>query len=221
MLSNAVFYYYNNMHSRKILVLATALAALLALAAITVFLKRFGPNAIEVKAPIFGDLEAPIELVIFEDFKCPGCRLFSENVLPQLESEYLNSEKIRLKVIPLGFLHESKMLANAALEVYQLSPDQFLPYTKLIFERFAHVEVDAAAATLLIDLAKQLGDIDLYKLKACIDGGCHYPELERNLNQARSLMGKKVRIPALYVNGVRVGTDDYKEIQQAIERAQK
>src|SRR5277367_4204628 len=103
------------MDSRKILVLGTAIAALLALSMIIVISKRARPIAIEVRAPIFGDRKAPIEVVLFEDFKCHACHAFSEKILPQLKLEYLFSEKIRLKLIPLGFLNGSKVLANAAL----------------------------------------------------------------------------------------------------------
>ncbi len=207
------------MDSRKILVLGTAALALVALATIAIVFSPRKPQLIEVACPVFGDEKAVVEVVIFEDFKCYGCRAFSETVLPQLESEYLVSQRIRLKVIPLGFLHGSKRLANAALEVYQLSPERFLSYAKLLFGRFEGIAVDEYADQILIDLAKEVGDIDLYKLQLCIEQKCHYSELEKNLDQARSLMGKNFRIPALYINGIRVNTTDYKAIRQEIEKA--
>jgi protein-disulfide isomerase len=209
------------MDSRKILVLGTAAAVLAVFATIAIISSRPHPQSIEVASPVFGNGQAPVEVVIFEDFKCYGCHTFSETVLPQIETEYLASQRIRLKVIPLGFLQGSKMLANAALEVYQLSPERFFSYAKLLFKRFEDVEVDEYTPRILLDLAQEVGDIDLYQLKLCIEQKCHYPEVERNLDQARSLMGKKFRIPALYINGIRVNTTDYDAIRQEIERAEQ
>jgi protein-disulfide isomerase len=207
------------MESRKILVLGTAAAAFFTIAAIATVASWPNSQSIGMASPLFGDRKAPVEVVIFEDFKCYGCRTFSEKVLPQIESEYLASEQIQLKVIPLGFLQGSKTLANAALEVYQISPGSFLPYAKLLFDRFEHRPVDESADKILLELAKEIGGIDLLKLKDCLDQKCHYSELDRNFDQAKSLMGKKFRIPALYINGARVDTTDYQAIQQAIEQA--
>ncbi|HEX2582547.1 MAG TPA: thioredoxin domain-containing protein, partial [Chlamydiales bacterium] len=178
------------------------------------------PQAIEVASPVFGDGQAPVEVVLFEDFKCYGCHTFAETVLPRIEAEYLAPQRIRLKLIPLGFLQGSKMLANAALEVYQLAPERFFSYAKLLFKRFEDVEVDEYTPRVLLDLAREVGGIDLNKLQLCIEQKCHYSEVERNLDQARALMGKKFRIPALYINGVRVNTTDYEAIRQQIEKAQ-
>jgi protein-disulfide isomerase len=207
------------MDSRKILVLSTAVLFLSMLAAMTVVSLRKEPISIEVSSPVFGNQKAPVELVVFEDFKCYGCKIFSETILPQIESEYLSSNQIKLKVIPLGFLEGSKILANAALEVYTLSPERFPSYAKLLFSRVGHESIDELP--ILLNLAKELGGIDLFKLKSCIERKCHYPELERNLDQARMLMGKKFRLPALFINGVRVKTTDLKAIRGEIEKAKR
>jgi protein-disulfide isomerase len=207
------------MDSRKVLVIGTAAAAVFTIALLLCVSSRPDLQPIEIPYPVLGNSKSPVEVVLFEDFKCYGCRVFSEQVMPQIESEYLDSWKIRLKVIPLGFMHGSKMLANAALEVYQSSPERFLPYAKLIFERFEYGDIDESAPGILLDLAKEVGGIDLYKLKACIDQKCHYSEVDRNLKQARSLMGRKFRIPALYINGVSVNTADYQAIRREIEKA--
>jgi len=170
-------------------------------------------------SPVFGPTTASVEVILFEDLKCQGCRIFSKEVLPRLEKDYLASERIRLKVIPLGFLGGSKVLANAALEVYRLSPEGFFPFVNTLFDRFEFESIDESSANLVFELAQEIKGIDLPQLKACIDQNCHYSELDRNLLEAKSLMGKKFRIPALYINGVRMKTTDYQSIQKEIERA--
>ena len=206
---------------RKMIVLITAAVFLSAVAGLALFSSTGSPKPIVLTAPVFGDKEAPVELVLFEDYKCYACRIFSTNILPQIISEYLATNRIRLKIVPLGFLHGSKVLANAALEVCRLAPEQFIPYSKRIFARFESTDVDESTGDILLALAKENGNIDLKKLKTCIEQQCHYFELDRYLGKAKSLMRQNVHIPALYVNGVRVSTSDYEAIKQEIERAEK
>ena len=158
-------------------------------------------------------------MVIFEDLRCAGCRTFSQTVLPQIEAEYLDTNRIQLKIIPLGVLKGSKILANAALAVYQLAPDRFLPFVQLIFARFAYGKIDNSTTQVLLNLAKEAGGIDLLKLQEAIDQQRYYPVLDRNMADARALMGKQFRIPAVYVNRVRVVGVDWQAVEQAIDEA--
>ena len=205
---------------RKALVLTTTFLFFLALIAMKIAQAHRDPRPIEVTSQVFGDPEAPVEVLLFEYFKCSGCHLFSVNILPQILSDYVLLNKARLKIVPLGFLHESKVLANAALEVSQLSPEQFFSYAKRLFEHFELREMNESTGTVLLDLAREVGGIDLKKLKLCIEQKCHYLELEHNLEQARSLMGNAFLVPALYVNGIRINTTEYAAIRKAIEEAQ-
>jgi protein-disulfide isomerase len=207
------------MDLRKKLIFSTAAAALLVLI-VMVWISIY-PKCSSTKgsSPVFGSDKAPVEVILFEDLKCHGCRTFFKQVLPRIESDYLISKRIRLKVVPLGFLTGSKVLANAALEVYRLFPEGFLPFVNTIFDRFEFASIGESTGKVLLEFAEEVGRVDLVQLKACIDQKCHYSELDRNLTEAKALMGKKFRIPALYVNGVRVNTTDYESIQQEIERA--
>ena len=202
------------MDLRKMLVLSTAVAAFLALIAI-LYRQPLSTSAHPFKSatlgPVFGDSNASVEVVVFEDLKCRSCRIFSEEVLP-----HIALDRIRFKIVPLGFLSGSKILANAALEVYQHAPAGFFPFVNLLFNQAL---IDSSNPQTLLDLAAQVGGVDLTQLRTCIERHCHYQELDRNLVQAKLLMGKQFRVPALYVNGVRVNTLDYQSIQQEIERA--
>jgi len=204
---------------RKILVFITALLFLGVFILFKLVASQKGPQSIDVTCPLFGDPKAPVELVIFEDFKCYACRLFSKDVLPHILSDYVDTKKVRLKVVPLAFLNGSKPLANAAIEVCQLSSDHFFDYAKKLFAHFEFTEVDESTETVLLELAKEVGGIDLKQLKLCIETKCHYKELDQNLAKAKALMGKALRIPALFINGVRINALDYEEIQEEIRRA--
>src|SRR3990167_317774 len=80
--------------------------------------------------PRIGSEQAKIELFIFEDFLCRACRFFNQEVQPRLLTTYVDTGVVRIIAIPLAFSDESKVLANAALEVFDQIPDQFFPFVR-------------------------------------------------------------------------------------------
>ena len=124
------------MERRKQLVLATAIGALLFLvgAAIYCAAQREVPALIDPRGhPSIGT--GAIHLVIFEDFLCPNCRAFTEEILPHITTRYIETGLARYTMVPLAFLEGSKPLANAALGVYAQAPNQFLPFVQEVLRK--------------------------------------------------------------------------------------
>lgn len=57
--------------------------------------------------PSLGSLKAPLTMVEFSDFQCPYCKIFHNDILPKLKSEFIDTGKLRFihKDYPLPF-HE-------------------------------------------------------------------------------------------------------------------
>ena len=60
--------------------------------------------------PVLGSREAPLTIVEFSDFECPYCRLFHNQVLPSLKTEYIDTGLVRFvhKDLPLPFHRQAK-----------------------------------------------------------------------------------------------------------------
>jgi protein-disulfide isomerase len=201
---------------RQILVLATALSAFLIIGIGIVYQLIVLPPAkhVETKgSPGVGKKTAVIEMVLFEDFCCAGCRLFHKEVFPRIKEKYINKGVVRFTIVPLAFLPGSKSLANAALEVYKIAPDRFFAYVHELSE-----ETAGAANSRLLRLGKKVGGINLEKLDSCLKIGCHYQELNKNLEAARELMGRNFGTPALYVNGILTSTVSFEAVETRIEQ---
>lgn len=147
--------------------------------------------------------------------------MFNEKILPQIESHYGQLSQVHMNYVPLGLLKDSKPLANAALQVLKHSPDQFPAYAHKLFEYFAAADVDESVSKILLQVAEPISGINLEALKACIESQCHYEELDQNLQRARDMMGRRVNIPALYVNGRAMNTENFQAIQKYIDQAIK
>ncbi|MDE3045205.1 MAG: thioredoxin domain-containing protein [Verrucomicrobiota bacterium] len=169
--------------------------------------------------PTLGSPRAPIEIVIFEDFRCYGCRTFNEEIFPQVESRYITSGRARYTFVPVAFMSGSKPLGNAAIAVHKQAPDRFFPYIRELF-RYAEMrqgrESDPA---VFVKIAKKVGGIDLKELEKSIKTERYYNELERNYQWAKRIMGRKFGTPALFVNGALTSTASFRAVELKIDRA--
>src|SRR5262245_49978173 len=66
--------------------------------------------------PIKGKADAPLTLVEFTDYQCPFCSRFTQNTLPDIAKEYIDSGKVRLALIdmPLESIHQHAFKAAEA-----------------------------------------------------------------------------------------------------------
>ena len=60
-----------------------------------------------------GQVDAPENIVVFTDYRCPHCRAFENEVMPELEP-LVASGALSLTVVPIGILGEDSELTAAA-----------------------------------------------------------------------------------------------------------
>jgi len=206
------------MERRKFLVLATAAAALLLLAAGAVYEGLRMPKAILLDTsgyPTIGNTLAKIEMILFEDFRCSHCCTFSKEIFPQINSKYIATGQVRYTIVPLAFLKGSKPIATAALSVFHSSPSRLVPFLDQIATRCQNGDILDERS--LLGIAKGVGNINLEKLRECLDTQCYNHELEKNLQMAHKIMGKDFGTPSLYVNGVLTSTASFRSVQARVE----
>ena len=52
---------------------------------------------------MLGQEDAPVEIAVFEDFKCPACQFFDAEVMPQIERELIDTGQARIYLCQLPF----------------------------------------------------------------------------------------------------------------------
>ena len=207
---------YTNMFVRT-LVLFTAILAILAGGAIIQWgqLNPLRPVAEGWGAGVtLGDPDAPVELVVIEDFLCPSCRVFHQKLFPKIRENYIETGKARYTMVPIPVVKGSGMLENAALEVYRQSPGLFFPFMDKILQTFRRGPSRAEGEQKLLEIARELGGINDLLLKQCIDTRCNRDLLQRNLDWARQRMGQEYVLPALYKDGQRISYEELVEVMK-------
>lgn len=118
-----------------------------------------------------GDSNAPIVVFEASDFQCPYCRVFWEETLPFLDTEYVQTGKVRFTFLnfPLYQIHPN---ATAAHEFAMCAAmqDKFWPVHDLLYRYQAEWAHLADPAPYFGELADSAG-LEADELKACLEGG--------------------------------------------------
>jgi protein-disulfide isomerase len=204
------------MKQRKTLILATLVLAfsLFLGAALLQTLRKPSTEALEQAGVTrIGNPSAPVEVIVIEDLLCKNCRQFSLEILPKIQSEFVEKGKVRITLVPVAFLKGSKIVANAAMQVYRSHPDKFFSFVQ---EAIKNSQEGAVKPTEIIRIATRIGGIDLEKLQLSMDRGIFNKVLDQNLEWARNLMGPAFRTPAIYINGAPGSTFSYLAVRDQI-----
>lgn len=197
------------------------LTAILAIFIAIVFLWTRTEKKVEINCkenPTIGSLRAKVHLILFEDMNCYNCKVFSKTILPTLKKKYIDTDLVKFTVIPLAFMKNSAITANAALCVHQINSPKFYPY----MQKLHSIELEEGKIkTGLIQLAFEEEKIDLLKLRQCMRQNHCYDLLDQNLQLAKKVMGKKFGTPALFINGMQIKALTLSNIFKQIEKELK
>lgn len=207
------------------LVIITALA-LFALAGLALYFVV--PNFLRVASdaeqldysgqPFIGAADAPVNVAIFEDFRCPHCKDFTETTFKRLEQEFVNTGQARVYFYNFAILGEESTLAARAAEcVYQQDNRYFWAYKEALMAHQAAEELYTVEG--LTELARANFDyIDADALQQCLDNGDTAAMVEADNELARSL--ELPGTPALVVNGAFINAfPTYEVASRAIRQA--
>ncbi len=115
-----------NMQSLTKITVAVVVLAILGVIVFSRLTGASGTAEIDVSGqPVYGDRNASVQVVLFEDFLCPHCASFTENVLPQLKREFGDSGQASFHHVDFLVMDGSDAPAVAAECVYRQDNDAF------------------------------------------------------------------------------------------------
>ncbi|WP_298815928.1 thioredoxin domain-containing protein [Chloroflexus sp.] len=190
------------------LYIAVGAVLVVAVTALVIVLTR---NTTEVKAPTApvgrteegfyykGNPDAPVKVIAFEDFQCPGCAFFSRNLAPILERDYINTGKVQFiyHELPLTNIHPN---AVAAAEAARCAGDQD-KFWEMHDQIFANQSLWAQLSSPLNTFSGYAGiiGIDRAAFDACMQAGTHR-EAILAAAEAATALGVQAT-PSFSVNG--------------------
>jgi len=129
------------------------------------------PDADLLEARSIGDPDAPVTVLEASDFQCPYCRQFWLRTLPFIETEYINTGKVRYVFLnlPLGQIHPNAMAAHE-FAMCAAQQEQFWPVHDLLFMYQPAWSALSDPGPYFRQLADSAG-LDEGRLEQCIESG--------------------------------------------------
>lgn len=177
-----------------------------------------------VDGTAMGDPNAPVLIQVFEDFQCPSCRIYSEDIEPAIVETYVQTGIARYEFHQYPFLDdrtatkESDQAANASLCAAE--QDRFWDFHDVLFANWNGENQGTFADKRLVAYAEAI-ELDMDAFNACFESNKYKDQITQDLNEGARL--GVTGTPSVFVNGqiVRPGfIPTFEDIQQAVTAAQ-
>ena len=127
------------------------------------------------KAPFKGDKNAKLTLIEFSDFQCPFCGRHVTQTVPQIETDYIKTGKVKYVFFdfPLDF-HKNAFKAAEAADCAAEQGKFWQMHDKLFENQKALEESD------LTNYAKSIG-LNMSKFQKCLDSGKYANQIKKEI----------------------------------------
>ena len=181
----------------------------------------------QVDGTTLGNSEAKVSVDVWEDFQCPACRNFSENIEPLIVQNYVDTGKVSYTFHQYPFIDdfastkESDQSANASMCAAE--QNRFWDYKEILFANWIGENVGSYTDRRLVAFAEAIS-LDMDAFKGCFNENRYKEEINQDFEAGKNLdIGST---PSIFVNGQRVlnaqGANyipSYDDIAAAIEAA--
>ncbi|MDT8420233.1 MAG: thioredoxin domain-containing protein [Desulfuromonadales bacterium] len=161
-------------------------------------------------SPSLGPADAPVSIVVFDDFECPYCAK-AVPLLKQIQQAYPQQSKLVFKNFPLKMHRNAEAAAIAGLAADRQG--KFWPYHDLLFEHFNRLNPQKIS-----ELAKQAG-LDMARFEMDRKDPALMRQVQADISQGRNIGVRGT--PTLFINGRRVQQRSFDEMSRMIEEELK
>ena len=165
-----------------------------------------------------GDDDAPVTVVEFGDYQCPGCGAFALSVKPQLEGTMVASGEVKFVFydFPLISIHPNAFLAARAARCSD-EQDGYWEYHETLFRNQARWATATMPSSAFEDYAEEVG-LDGGTFSACLNSDKYADVVSANME-----LGTRMGVngtPTVMVNANgnlrRINSNDFQSISSAI-----
>jgi protein-disulfide isomerase len=150
-----------------------------------------------------GKTDAPVKVDVWEDFQCPACQQYSQQIETVLISNYIETGKVFYTFHHFPFIDsqsvtkESQQSANASM--CAAAQGRFWDYHDLIFANWNGENAGAYADKRLVAFAETIG-LNMSDFNTCFNKNQFQAEIEKDYTDG---INKGVTgTPTVFVNGV-------------------
>ncbi len=170
-----------------------------------------------------GNPDAPVKVDVWEDFQCPACARYSEDVEKLVIQNYVESGKVYYTFHHYPFIDdrstgkESDQAANASMCAGEQG--RFWDYHDMLFANWNGENQGAFSDKRLIAFADALG-LKMSDFKTCFDENRYRAQIDQDFADGTAIGVSGT--PSVFVNGQQITPGyipSYDQLSQAIEAA--
>lgn len=170
-----------------------------------------------------GDPNAPVVIDVFEDFQCPACKLYTEEVERRIVETYVASGQVYYVFHHFPFLdgasttQESHQAANASM--CAMEQNHFWDYHDILFANWEGENIGSFRDGNLISFAESL-ELDMDLFTTCFEENRYKDEIQADYNSGLE-MGVS-GTPSVFTNGQHISPGHiptFEDVQMAVEAA--
>ena len=174
-----------------------------------------------VDGKALGDPNAPVTVEVFEDFQCPACRAFTEQIEPQIVDTYVATGEVYYIFRHFPFIddraprNESDQAASASM--CAADENRFWDYHDMLFANWNGENQGAFNDKRLVAFAEAIG-LDMAAFNACFEANSHEEEIKSDEQMGRD--SGVTGTPSVMVNGRIISpgfVPSFQQISDAIE----
>jgi protein-disulfide isomerase len=166
-----------------------------------------------------GRADAPVQIEVWEDFQCPFCRRWTEQIKPALITELIEPGFARLTYRPLAFLGEESRWAAVAADL-AMEQGRFWPMHDQLYANQLGENIGTFSLDRILSMAAAAGlDMDAFREGLVLDAA---RERYARLEAASAIDAIRLGVnatPTIVVNGVRLESPDLDTIRAAVRDA--
>jgi len=157
---------------------------------------------------MLGDVNAPVTIVEWSDFQCGFCRKFTQETLPKIYSEFVETGKVRIIFKHYPAHQNSGILAKGS--ECAAEQNSFWKFHELLYK------INDYSKSGLINLAKETG-LDVDKFSICLDSRKYEQIIKDEMGEGVSQGIKGT--PSFLINGELVsGAYPFEEFKKIIDK---
>jgi protein-disulfide isomerase len=162
-----------------------------------------------------GDPDAPVQIVEYGDYQCPGCANFATSVKPQLINDYVASGQVFFEYRELRGLGSESNDASVAAAC-ALEQDMYWEFHDMLYYNQAGRDDGGFSDQRMTRMAEQL-EMDVDAFEDCLGTDRFDDELDAMTDMASD---DSIRAtPSVIINGTMLEGPSYDQVRQAVEAA--
>lgn len=164
---------------------------------------------------VYGSEDAPVTVIEYASYTCPHCATFSTEVMPYLQSEFIETGKI--KFIFRNFIRDRVDMAVALASRCTSDMEKAKKLSDIFFEQ-QHEWMHSSNPMIAISSIAYTEGLDLATLNQCLANTELMDSLVTTMKEGHEAYEIK-SVPAIIINGVRSDSHSHEELKERIALA--